>query len=188
MRPRDLQIMAIKRKAFQLTNDNIDIISENVLDEMNAGDISAENRIRTRLSVETALLRMQEHFGDRITITVSSYQRFGRHYIDVRHRGDAYNPLRHTKNDYEEWNRILSYDDYQPDYQYSGHNNLIRWSVPVQKKHPAIVSGKTHSSQYRDIIQSGTADAYLAVCADGKADITVKRLVSAGPYWSTVAF
>lgn len=133
--------MAIRRKSFQLTNDNIDLISGYVLDEMDAERISTENKIKTRLSVEEALLRMQEHFGEETVITVSSYRRIGRHYIEVRLKGDAYNPLRFSASEFEEWNQILSYSDYQPDFQYSGHTNLVRWSAPVLKKHPAVVSG-----------------------------------------------
>ena len=133
--------MSIKRDTFTLTNDSIDNISAVVLGDMNAADVPKEHQIKTRFSLEEALLRMQEHFGNDETVTVSSYLRFGRYYIDVRLKGDAYNPLRFSVSEFEEWNQILSYADYQPDYQYSGRTNLIRWSVPVQKKHPALVSG-----------------------------------------------
>ncbi len=132
--------MAIRRETYQLTNDNIDLISANALDEMDSVGISAEHKIKTRFSLEEALLRMQEHFGEDAVVAVSSFRRIGRHYIEVRLRGDAYNPLRFSVSEYEEWNQILSYADYQPDFQYSGHTNLVRWSAPVEKKHPAIVS------------------------------------------------
>ena len=133
--------MSIKRAEYRLSNDNIDLISSKALADMALSGVVKEHQIKTRFSLEEALLRMQEHFGAEATVSVSSFRRFGRHYIDVRLAGEAYNPLRFSESEFEEWNQILTYADYQPDFQYSGHTNLIRWAAPVSKKHPAVISG-----------------------------------------------
>ena len=133
--------MATRRKTFQLNNYNIDLISNYALEDMDAAGAAPEHQIKTRLSLEEALLRMKEHYGEDTEITVSTGKRLGRFNIEVRLKGNAFNPLRFSESEFEEWNQMLSFADYQPDYQYTGHTNLVRWSAPVSKRHPFVVYG-----------------------------------------------
>lgn len=130
--------MPLKREKFTLTNDDIDRISGAALEELSNYRVAKENLIRTRFSLEEALLRLQEHFGSTAEVELSAGSRFSRHIIEIKLRGKAYNPLRFSESEYEEWNQLLSYADYQPDYHYQNGINVIRWSIPVIKHHPAL--------------------------------------------------
>ena len=133
--------MAYRRRTYLLSNDNIDLISDTALAEMEAAGTAPEHQLKTRLSLDEALLRMQERYGEDTEVTVSTGRRLGRFNIEVRLKGKAFNPLRFSESEFEEWNQMLSFADYQPDYQYTGHTNLIRWSAPLRKRHPAVVYG-----------------------------------------------
>lgn len=129
--------MALRRQKHTLANDDIDKISAAALGELEAYRITEENLIKTRFSLEEALLRMQEHFGQEAEIELSIGRRAGRQIIEVKLRGNAYNPLRFGASNFEEWNQLLAYADYQPDYRYTNGVNVIRWSISVGRHHPA---------------------------------------------------
>lgn len=130
--------MSLKKEQHTLSNYEIDAISEAAITELRHYRIADENLIKTRFSLEEALLRMQEHFGEDTVVEVSAGDRFGRHVVEVKLAGEAYNPLKFSESEYEEWNQLLSYADYQPDYHYHNGINIIRWSIHLSKYHPAV--------------------------------------------------
>lgn len=131
--------MSTRREVYTLTYDNIDLISNIALEEMTEEGVSQDHQIKTRFSMEEVLLRFREHFGEGASIAVSLTKRFGREHIEVRLSGEAYNPLRFSESVYEEWDQMLSYSDFQPDYYYTGRTNVVRWPVPVRRRHPVVV-------------------------------------------------
>ncbi len=76
--------MALRRQKHTLANDDIDKISAAALGELEAYRITEENLIKTRFSLEEALLRMQEHFGQEAEIELSIGRRAGRQIIEVK--------------------------------------------------------------------------------------------------------
>ena len=51
-------------KQFQLNGQSIDTVSSDIEAELTSIEVESLNRIRIRLSIEEALLRMREQFGE----------------------------------------------------------------------------------------------------------------------------
>ena len=90
--------MSLKKEQHTLSNYEIDVISEAAITELRHYRIADENLIKTRFSLEEALLRMQEHFGEETVVEVSAGDRFRRHVIEVKLAGEAYNPLKFSES------------------------------------------------------------------------------------------
>lgn len=128
--------MSVNKEFYTLTNENIDIVSKSVMNRLSEFRMRHETMIRIRFSIEEALLRMQAHFGTDAQIRVTIGRRFHRQYVEISLDGAAYNPLKLSESEYEEWNQLLSCSDYSPDYQYAHGRNILRWSIYLRKRHP----------------------------------------------------
>lgn len=122
--------MAYYFKQYDLTNASIDRISGAVQDYM--VHIGAERLTvqRVRLTVEELLLHIREHEGEGTRVHVTVGKRFGQHVFRMFYRGEAYNPVETTGN---EWNeRIMASLGLKPAWNHIGGANTF--SLPLAER------------------------------------------------------
>ncbi len=87
------------KKIFSLTTENIDKISQELFEFLQAEKQVKEDVIRARLSVETALLHWLEHCNDGKSVTVDCCKRFNRFVIRLAMKGDLCDPVHLNEED-----------------------------------------------------------------------------------------
>ncbi|MBR6503630.1 MAG: cation:dicarboxylase symporter family transporter [Firmicutes bacterium] len=126
-------------ETFALEGAAIDRFSEQVEESLCQIEMERQNRLRIRLSLEEALLRMRDRFGEEQMITAIIRRRFGRLVIRLELEGDAFNPLSAEETELENLcSSLLTAVGLSPQYTYSGHGNLLRLSLPIPGFSPAM--------------------------------------------------
>ena len=124
---------------FALEGAHIDEFSERVETYLCQIEMERQNRLRIRLSLEEALLRMRDRFGEEQQVTAFIGRRFGRLVIRLELEGDAFNPLSAEENELENLcSSLLTAVGLSPQYSYSGRGNLLRLSLPMPGISPAV--------------------------------------------------
>lgn len=127
------------KDTFSLEAKNIDVFSE-VLDKaLLSIRTERQNRLRIRLSMEEALLRFRDRFGEEIPVTATITSRFGRPLIQIELEGDPCNPLTQTETDLDDWNSsLMTAIGLSPRYNYIGRRNILKLILPVKGLNPIL--------------------------------------------------
>lgn len=127
------------KEKFILTGQSIDGFSEKLEEYLNLIGMERQNRLRIRLSLEEALLRMRDRFGEETEVAVLIHKHLGRLIIQVEEMGDAYNPLSSEENELEDLcSSLLTAIGLSPQYSYSGGKNSLRISLPLPGLNPVL--------------------------------------------------
>lgn len=127
------------RNNFQLTGPAIDAFSEHLEETLSTLDMERQNRLRIRLSLEEALLRMRDHFGEDKEITARITKHLGRLIVQLDMEGEAFNPLTSDESELEDLcSSLLTAVGLSPQYSYSGKKNTLRISLPVPGINPVL--------------------------------------------------
>ena len=127
------------KETFALRAENIDAFSETMETILTGIDMERQNRLRIRLSLEEAMLRMRDRFGEDAQVNAVVGSRFRRPYIQLDHEGGAFNPLSNTDSELEDWSSsLLTSVGLCPRYSYSGRTNTLRLTLPVQSINPVL--------------------------------------------------
>lgn len=94
-------------KKFQLSGRGIDTVSTDIETELTKIEVESLNRIRIRLSIEEALLRMREQFGEGAEFVARIYYRYSRPVIEIALEGAVFNPLKKTQSGLADWSGSL---------------------------------------------------------------------------------
>lgn len=127
------------RKSFILNGGSIDSISEE-LDKFLAGTgTERQNRIRVRFTIEDALMRIWDYFGDATMVRVTAGIAFGKPSIRIDHEGEAFNPFSKSSNTYDDWsNGLLSSAGISPIYSYSRGFNTVKINLSRIQINPVV--------------------------------------------------
>ncbi len=126
-------------KEYQLDPASIDEISDQLDSSLEDFGSDWRNRLRIRLSIEEALLRMRDHFGESAKVRLEMGSRFKRSFIQIRHEGDIYNPLSKTEVDLQDWcGAMLTSFGMYPQYSYSRGENTLRLNLPIRGMNQAL--------------------------------------------------
>ena len=126
-------------ETLHLTGETIDIISEKAQGLLKNLKTEKANILRIRLSLEEALLRYLDKFGEKAFVTVNIGKRFRRPYISFEIEGEAYNPIENAENEFGTWSdSLLSSIDLKPEYSYSRGKNTVTFKLNRPHKNPAI--------------------------------------------------
>ena len=126
-------------KTFSLNSESIDSFSEYINQIL--VDIGAErpNIFRIRLSLEEALLRIRDRFGEDETVELIVTKGFNRMVIQLEHEADAFNPLSEIESELEDWSStLLTAVGLSPQYSYSGRANILKIFIPLKRINPFI--------------------------------------------------
>ena len=124
-------------QSFPLTGKAIDVFSLQIDKALTDIEMERENRLRIRLSMEEALLRMRDRFGDDQEVEASIEKHFGRLAIQVKLEGEVYNPLSEEETDLEDMcSALLTTLGISPQYIYDGRINILRVQIPLPGMRP----------------------------------------------------
>ena len=128
------------RETLQLTGETIDKISEKAEVLLIALNTEKANILRIRISLEEALLRFLDKFGEDAFVTVIFGKHFRRPFISIELEGEPYNPLASEQSEFGTWSDSLLCDiSINPEYSYNHGKNTIILKLKQPDKSPAIL-------------------------------------------------
>ena len=128
-------------RAYGLRGADIDAFSEQLESSLSELGIERQNRLRIRLSMEEALLRLRDRFGESAQIDTEIATLFGKLHIQISLEGDPYNPLSKTESELDDWNGpLLSSVGMNLQYNYVGNRNVLRLNLPFGQVNPALMT------------------------------------------------
>ena len=186
MKNRDLEPF---NKTFALTALSIDLFSEELEDLLTQTGVERQNRLRIRLSLEEALLRLRDRFGEEQRVGMSVRNSVGRVTITLETEGDAYNPLSSEDVELEDWSSsLLTAVGLSPRYSYAGRKNTLRLVLPKPPMNPLLkfliaVVGGMLIGFLRGVVPAGIPGGYaVTFLLDNAFDLWLRILqLIAGP-------
>ncbi len=125
-------------KTYKLDAVAIDDISDRVGDFLQKLRYESSNILRIRLSMEEALLRWRDHFGEERDLRFDLGKQFGRPFIKLSIDGEPMDPLSVVQGDAGDWtDALLSTVGLEPRYSYLHNANSITLLLPKPKSNPA---------------------------------------------------
>ena len=126
-------------KQFQLNGQSIDTVSSDIEAELTSIEVESLNRIRIRLSIEEALLRMREQFGEETEFAARIYYRFSRPVIEIALEDAVFNPLKKEQSGLANWaGSLLTSVGMTPHYSYEGGTNFLRITLRGKRINPVL--------------------------------------------------
>ncbi|MBR3640552.1 MAG: cation:dicarboxylase symporter family transporter [Oscillibacter sp.] len=126
-------------ESFPLTGESVDRISEQIGSFLKSLKTERANMLRVRLSLEEALLRWQDRFGQKATVSLELGMHRRRPTITLRLAGAQFNPLEHATTDPDAWSAsLLSAIGLTPTYYYRQGSNVIQLKLPRPHAAPAV--------------------------------------------------
>ena len=131
-------------KIYKLNGASIDEISDEMGAFLSSLKMEKANILRARLSIEEALLRWKDHFGEDREIRVEFGSSLRRPFIRVSIEGEYFNPLKTDDSDasgeYWDWaNTLIKSMDQAPSFVRGENLNVIVLKLPRPKQDPAEV-------------------------------------------------
>ena len=124
---------------YALTAQAIDQISAQIGVFLTSLHMERANILRIRLSMEEALLRWQDRFGDEVSVSFFAGTRLYRPIITLRLAGDRYDPTMNAENDLGDWSDgLLEAVGLTPRFSYRRGTNELLLRLPRPRKNPAL--------------------------------------------------
>lgn len=128
-----------EKETFSLTANGIDTFSDYLDHALEDLKIDRQSRLRIRLSLEEALLRFRDHFGEEKQFQLQIARRLGSPTLQIDLEGEIYNPLRTIDSDLYDWgSALLISGGMYPKYSYSGNRNTLKLVLPVPGVNPVL--------------------------------------------------
>lgn len=123
-----------------LTSQTIDGFSANIQETLEKQGVEKQNIMRIRLSMEEALLRLRDHYGEDKMVGMFIRRRLNQVEIMVEVKGEAYNPLAIDQPEQVELGgSLLTAAGLRPQYTYVGGQNTLRVSLSLPGMNPIRV-------------------------------------------------
>ena len=127
------------KETLPLTGETIDKISEKTQSLLISLNTEMANILRIRLSIEEALLRFLDKFGENAFITVNMGKSLRRPFISIELEGEPYNPMASEQTEFDTWSDSLLNDiSITPEYSYNHGINTVILKLKQPSKSPAI--------------------------------------------------
>ena len=138
----DKQDRSAWRGDYSLSAEAIEEISARIGDYLRELRTERTELLRIRLSLEEALLRWRDHFGEEERVRISAGERLGRPTVTMELTGDNYDPLTSAENDLGAWaDNLLNGIGLNPVYTYRHNTNTVQLRLKRRQLHPAVTLG-----------------------------------------------
>lgn len=125
---------------YALNPRAIDQISLQIEAFLTSLQMERSNILRIRLSLEEALLRWKERFGEEISVSFFAGTRWRRPTIRLRLAGERCDPMVKAENDLGSWSDgLLEEIGLTPRYSYQRGVNVLQLRLPRPQKNPALM-------------------------------------------------
>ena len=126
-------------KIFALTGQEIEDYLALLEEQLTAIHTEKQNRLRLRLSLEEALLRLRDRFGETQAVKALFKKHFNRLLIQLDAEGEPCNPLRDEEYEMEDMcGSLLTAVGISPQYVYDGRRNTLRLQLPLPGMGPLV--------------------------------------------------
>ena len=123
---------------YSLKGEEIEEMAARMEDYLRAVHTEHTDVLRIRFSLEEALLRWRDRFGEGERVRVSAIERLGKPTITMELTGDPYDPLTSAENDLGEWaDSLLDGIGLNPVYSYRKNTNTVQLQLKRKQLHPA---------------------------------------------------
>ncbi len=127
---------------FALTGEAIEKAAETIENYLQAVHTERTDMLRIRFSLEEALLRWRDRFGEDARVRLTAGKRLGRPTITMELTGDPYDPLTNAENDLGAWaDSLLSGIGLSPVYTYRRNTNTVQLRLKRRQFHPVLALG-----------------------------------------------
>lgn len=123
----------VKKDQYQLLNENVDIVSEEVVKFLESSGVDRREALRTKLTIEEILLEYQDQFGDNINFTIRYRKGLQNIKIELVFGGEAFDPLHKEREEDNIIHGLLVGMGLAPTWNYKNGKNYI---VFILKKKP----------------------------------------------------
>lgn len=130
------------RGEYPLNAESVEEIASRIEAYLVSVRVEHTDLLRIRFSLEEALLRWRDRFGEEARVRVSAAERLGVPTITMELTGDPYDPLTSAENDLGEWaDSLLDGIGLNPVYSYRRNTNTVQLHLKRRQLHPAVVLG-----------------------------------------------
>ena len=124
---------------IELTGASLDHISEIIADFLLQMRMENSSRLRVRLSMEEAMLRWMDHFGNGVPVHLEIGVILNRPTITLTLSGEQFNPLVSSENDLVEWaESLFTGISLSPTYAYRRGVNILQLKMSMPEHNPAL--------------------------------------------------
>lgn len=124
---------------IELTGASLDHISEIIADFLLQMRMENSSRLRVRLSMEEAMLRWMDHFGNGVPVHLEIGVILNRPTITLTLSGEQFNPLVSSENDLGEWaESLFTGISLSPTYAYRRGVNILQLKMSMPEHNPAL--------------------------------------------------
>jgi hypothetical protein len=128
------------KKKLELTNYNIDNISEITEGFLKESGAEKQGILRIKFALEELLLKYQEVLGEKTSVTLNCTKRLGTIKVELVIPGERFDPLEtDSETDSSVLQMLLANMGLAPTWQYKNGDNLITF-IPKKKKPSQMVS------------------------------------------------
>ena len=130
------------RTEHSLRGEEIEEIASRIEDYLLAVGTEHTDILRIRFSLEEALLRWRDRFGEEARIRVSAAEQLGRPTITMELTGDPCDPLTSAENDLGVWaDSLLDDIGLNPIYTYRKNTNTVQLRLKRRRLNSAVALG-----------------------------------------------
>ena len=124
---------------IELSGASLDHISEIIADFLLQMRMENSSRLRVRLSMEEAMLRWMDHFGNGVPVHLEIGVILNRPTITLTLSGEQFNPLVSSENDLGEWaESLFTGISLSPTYAYRRGVNILQLKMSMPEHNPAL--------------------------------------------------
>lgn len=124
---------------YPLTAASIDEIAHKVEVFLRSIDTERANILRARLSLEEALLRWQDRFGEEAVVVFATGTRWRRPVISLELAGEQFNPMEPADDGLEIWSKkIMAEVGMTPQYSYQRGTNVLQLRLHHPRRNPSL--------------------------------------------------
>ncbi len=124
---------------IELTGASLDHISAIIADFLLKMRMENSSRLRVRLSMEEAMLRWMDHFGNGVPVHLEIGVILNRPTITLTLTGEQFNPLVSSENDLGEWaESLFTGISLSPTYAYRRGVNILQLKMSMPERNPAL--------------------------------------------------
>ena len=126
------------KKVYILDRAAVDMLSEEIQSFLENIRMENSNRIRIRFAMEDLLLRVCEHYDEKVVCTLEMGRRLGRAFISIRYGGELYNPTTSDNGEDQFSRRLLVDMGFAPVWSRKGSENHISLWIHEERRLAAL--------------------------------------------------
>lgn len=126
--------------SYLLKSENIEIITSRAYDYYTSNNVDRKEALRTKLTIEEALLKYQETFGEDVKVEYNESKIFKQLKVSLYISGNSFNPfdIRETPDDIIMDSLLSTYSNTLPNWKFKNFVNQLDFTLNQEKRRGLI--------------------------------------------------